>query len=112
MLAEHHSFFSKSAIRASSIAIWRLIFIIVVSPEMVEFLPPALIPEISERIKTYARQRIDELVHETSFYGVPCEILLEEGEIGETLKEAVAKYNIDVIALGTQSRGACNAGHR
>ena len=76
----------------------------VISPEMFEFLPPALVSEIAERIKIYARKRMDELVHETSFYGVPHEVLLEEGEIWETLKAAAAKYSIDVIALGTHGR--------
>jgi len=76
----------------------------VISPEMFEFLPPALIPEIAERVKAYARKRMDELVHEISFYGVSHEVLLEEGEIWEKLKEAAAKYSIDVIALGTHGR--------
>ena len=76
----------------------------VISPEMFEFLPPALIPEIAERIKAHTRKRMDELMHDTSFYGVPHEALLEEGDIGETLKQAVAAHNIDVIALGTHSR--------
>jgi nucleotide-binding universal stress UspA family protein len=71
---------------------------------MFEFLPPALIPEIAERIKTFARKRMDELVHETSFYGVPHEVLLKEGEIWETLKEAAARHSIDVVALGTPGR--------
>jgi len=76
----------------------------VISPEMFEFLPPALIPEIADRIKSYARRRMEELVHETSFYGVPHEVLLEEGDIWETFKEAAGKYSIDVIALGTHGR--------
>lgn len=71
---------------------------------MFEFLPPVLLPEIAERIKTYTQKRMDELVHETSFCGVPHEILLEEGEIWETLTEAAAGYSIDVIALGTYGR--------
>ncbi len=76
----------------------------VISPEMFEFLPPALVPEVAERVKTYARKRMDELLHETSFDGVPHEVLLEQGEIWETLKGAAAKYSIDVIALGTHGR--------
>ncbi|MGA9641979.1 MAG: universal stress protein [Terriglobales bacterium] len=76
----------------------------VISPEMFEFLPPALLSEIGERIKTYARKRMDELVNETSFGSVPHEVLLEEGEIWETLKAAAAKYSIDVVALGTHGR--------
>lgn len=75
-----------------------------VSPEMFEFVPPPLVPEIAGRIKTYTQKRMDELMHDTSFYGVPHEALLEEGEIGETIKDAVTKYNIDVIALGTHGR--------
>jgi nucleotide-binding universal stress UspA family protein len=77
----------------------------VIAPKAFESLPPALVPEIAERIKTYARKRMGELVHETSFYGVPHEVLLEEGEVWETLKEATEKYGIDVIALGTPGRG-------
>jgi len=76
----------------------------VISPEMFEFVPPPLVSEIAERVKTYARRRMDDLVHETSFYGVPHEVLLEEGEIWETLKEAAGRYSIDVIALGTHGR--------
>jgi nucleotide-binding universal stress UspA family protein len=76
----------------------------VVSPEMCEFIPPQLVPEISERIQTHARKRMDELMRDTSFYGVPHEALLKEGEIGETIKDGIAKYNIDVIALGTHGR--------
>jgi nucleotide-binding universal stress UspA family protein len=76
----------------------------VISPEMFEFLPPALVSEIAERVKAYSRKRLEELVHETSFYGVPHEILLSEGDITETLKEAATKYSIDVIALGTHGR--------
>ncbi|MGA7560946.1 MAG: universal stress protein [Terriglobales bacterium] len=76
----------------------------VISPEMFEFLPPALTSEIAERVKAYAGKRMQELVHETSFRGVPYEVLLEEGEIWETLKAAAAKYKIDVIALGTHGR--------
>jgi len=76
----------------------------VIAPEMFEFLPPGLIPEISERIKIYARKRMEELVRETSFYGVPHEALLKEGDIWETFKKVAATYKIDVIALGTHGR--------
>lgn len=76
----------------------------VVSPEMFEFAPPDLMPEIAERIKTHARKRMEALVHETSFNGVPHEVLLKEGDIWETLREAAATYSIDVIALGTHGR--------
>ena len=73
----------------------------VISPEMFEFLPPPLVPEIVERIKTYARKRMDQLILNTSFYGVPHEDLLEQGEIWETLKGTAEKYKIKFIALGT-----------
>ena len=76
----------------------------VISPEMFEFLPAALVPEILERIKSHARKRMDELVRETSFNGVPHEDFLEQGEIWETLKESAARHSIDVIALGTHGR--------
>ena len=76
----------------------------VIAPEMLEFLPAALVPEIVERIKTHARKRMDELVLNTSFYGVPHEALLEHGEIWETLKKAAERNSIDVIALGTHGR--------
>ncbi|MGP0018293.1 MAG: universal stress protein [Candidatus Sulfotelmatobacter sp.] len=77
----------------------------VVAPEMFEFLPTALVPEIAGRIKTFARKRMDELVRETSFYNVPYETLLEEGEIKGTLQQAAEQHGIDVIALGTHGRG-------
>lgn len=76
----------------------------VISPEMFEFMPAALVPEIVERIKNHAQKRMEELVRNTSFYGVPHEALLEEGEIWEALKADAEKYNIDVIALGTHGR--------
>src|ERR1035437_6404552 len=41
----------------------------VIAPEMFEFLPAVLVPDIVERIKSHAQKRMDELVRNTSFYG-------------------------------------------
>jgi len=76
----------------------------VISPEMLEFLPAPLVPDIVERMKSHAQKRMDEFVRNTSFYGVPHEALLEQGEIWDALKETADKYGIDVVALGTHGR--------
>jgi nucleotide-binding universal stress UspA family protein len=76
----------------------------VIAPEMFEFLPAVLVPDIVERIKSHAQKRMDELVRNTSFYGIPHEALIEQGGIWEALKETAEKYSIDVIVLGTHGR--------
>jgi nucleotide-binding universal stress UspA family protein len=76
----------------------------VIAPEMYEFVPPNFIPEVRKQIADYAGKRMEQLLNAAQLQGVPHEVLLQHGEIWDTLREIADRYKIDVIALGTRGR--------
>ena len=76
----------------------------VITPQLYELVPPDFVPEVLKQSTAYARKRMGELVNGTDFRAVSYEVLLEQGELWETLRRMVDEYSIDVIALGTGGR--------
>jgi nucleotide-binding universal stress UspA family protein len=76
----------------------------VIAPEMYEFVPPTFVPEVRKQIADYAGKRMEQLLNSAKFEGVPHEVLLQQGEIWDTLREIADRYNIDVLVLGTRGR--------
>jgi len=76
----------------------------VITPQLYELVPPDLVPEVLKQSKAYAQKRMERLVNGAEFGAVSHEVLLEQGELWETLRRMVDEYSIDVIALGTGGR--------
>ena len=76
----------------------------VISPEMYEYLPPELVPQVRTEIQNYGQRRIQELLTRPELQEVRCEAVVREGEIWDTLKKLVADFHIEVIVVGTRGR--------
>jgi len=76
----------------------------VISPEMYEYLPPELIPQVRTEIQTYGQRRMQELLTRPELQEVRREAIVREGEIWDTLKKLVADLHIEVIVVGTRGR--------
>lgn len=76
----------------------------VIAPQLYELVPPDFVPEVLKQSTAYARKRMERLDNEADFGAVPHEVLLEQGELWETLRRMIDQYAIDVIALGTGGR--------
>jgi nucleotide-binding universal stress UspA family protein len=76
----------------------------VISPEMYEYLPPELVPQMRTQIQKYGQRRMEELLTHPELHQVPCEAVVLEGEIWDTLEKLVADFHIDVIIVGTRGR--------
>jgi len=76
----------------------------VITPQLYNLVPPDFVPEVLKQSTAYAQRRMERLVKEAEFGTVPHEVLLEQGELWETLRNMVEQYSIDVIALGTGGR--------
>jgi len=72
----------------------------IVAPEMWEFVPPECVAGVVRSISDYARRRMDKLVSTADFGAVPHEVLLQEGDIWDTLHAMVDQHAIDMIAGG------------
>jgi nucleotide-binding universal stress UspA family protein len=76
----------------------------VISPEMYEYAPPELVPQMRTAIERYGEQRMQLLLSQAEFRDVPREGLVRRGEIWNTLRELVETLEIDVIVVGTHGR--------
>jgi nucleotide-binding universal stress UspA family protein len=76
----------------------------VISPEMYEYLPPELVPQVRIEIRNYGQQRMQRLLAHPELQEVPREAIVMEGEIWDTLKKLVDDFHIDVIVVGTHGR--------
>jgi len=76
----------------------------VIAPQLYDLVPPDFVPEVLKQSTAYARKRMERLVNQADFGAVPHKVLLEQGELWETLRRMVDQHAIDVIALGTGGR--------
>lgn len=76
----------------------------VISPEMYEYAPPELVPQMRAEIEKYGNRRMQILLSHAEFHNVRHEGIVREGEIWETLKELAETFEIDVIVVGTHGR--------
>jgi nucleotide-binding universal stress UspA family protein len=76
----------------------------VISPEMKEYLPPELVPQIRTEIQNYGQRRMQQLLARREFQQVPHEAVVREGEIWDILKKVTEDSHIDVIVVGTRGR--------
>ncbi len=76
----------------------------VISPEMYEYLPPALLPQVRPEIQSYGQERMQQLLTHPELSQVPYEAMVREGEIWDTLKTMAEAFHIDVIVVGTHGR--------
>lgn len=76
----------------------------VISPEMYEYAPPELAPQMRHEIEKYGNQRMQTFLSHAEFRNVPHEGIVREGEIWDTLKELTEVFEIDVIVVGTHGR--------
>ena len=76
----------------------------VISPEMYEYLPPELVPRLRTEIQNYGQRRMQQLLTHPDLQQAPCEAIVREGEIWNTLKTLSDEFQIDVIVVGTPGR--------
>jgi nucleotide-binding universal stress UspA family protein len=76
----------------------------VISPEMYEYLPPDLVPQMRTEIKNYGHRRMQQLLTHPELLQVAHEVVVRDGEIWDTLKKLAEEFHIDVIVVGTHGR--------
>jgi len=76
----------------------------IISPEMYEYLPPELVPQMRTEIQNYGQRRMQQLLTHPELQHVPHEAVVREGEIWDTLKKLAEEFHIDVIVVGTHGR--------
>jgi nucleotide-binding universal stress UspA family protein len=76
----------------------------VISPEMLEYLPPELVPRVRTEIQSYGQQRMQQLLTYPELQQVPCMAAVREGEIWDVLNSLCEESQIDVIVVGTHGR--------
>jgi nucleotide-binding universal stress UspA family protein len=76
----------------------------VITAQLYDLVPPAFVPEVLKQSTAYAQRRMERLVKEADFGVVPHQVLLQQGELWETLRRMVDEFAIEVIALGTGGR--------
>jgi nucleotide-binding universal stress UspA family protein len=76
----------------------------VISPEMYEYVPPELVPQMRTEIQNYGQRRMQQLLTHPELQQVPHETMVREGEIWDTLKKLGEDLHIDVIVVGTHGR--------
>jgi nucleotide-binding universal stress UspA family protein len=76
----------------------------VISPEMYEYAPPELVPQMRTAIERYGNRRMELLLSQAEFRNVPFEGIVCRGEIWETVRELIDTLEINVIVVGTHGR--------
>jgi nucleotide-binding universal stress UspA family protein len=76
----------------------------VISPEMYEYLPPELVPQMRAEIQNYGQRRMQQLLAHEELRQVPHEAVVREGEIWDTLNKLSEDFHIDVMVVGTHGR--------
>lgn len=76
----------------------------VISPEMYEYLPPELVPQLRTEIQNYGQQRMQQLLNRPELQQVPCVAAVREGEIWDTVQTLFEEFQIDVVVVGTHGR--------
>lgn len=75
-----------------------------ISPEMYEYLPPEIVPQVRTEIQNYGHRRMQQLIAHPELQQVPYEAAIREGEIWDTLKQLADDFRLDVIVVGTHGR--------
>lgn len=76
----------------------------VILPEMYEYLPPDLVPQMRTEIQNYGHRRMQQLLTHPELQQVPHEVVVREGEMWDTLTKLTEEFHIDVIVVGTHGR--------
>lgn len=76
----------------------------VISPEIYEYLPPDLIPQLRTEIQNYGERRMQQLLNLPALRQVPCVAAVREGEIWDTVQTLCEEFQINVIVMGTHGR--------
>ena len=75
-----------------------------ISPEMYEYLPPEIVPQVRTPIQNYGHRRMQQLIAHPELQQVPHEAAIREGEIWDTLRQLADDFRLDVIVVGTHGR--------
>jgi len=76
----------------------------VITPQLYDLVPPDFVPKLLEQSTAYVQRRMEGLIKGADFGAVPYEVLLEQGELWQSLRRLADQYGIDVIALCTGGR--------
>jgi nucleotide-binding universal stress UspA family protein len=62
------------------------------------------VPEEDEVVGGNARLKMDTLLEEPGFAGIPVKTLLDRGDVDDVISEIVSEHAIDLVVLGTHGR--------
>jgi nucleotide-binding universal stress UspA family protein len=77
----------------------------VIPREAYMYCRPESIPQILKETRGYASDVLSQLSIPLSRQGQHCETLLGEGDVSHVLTEFVQQYSVDLVVVGTSSRG-------
>jgi nucleotide-binding universal stress UspA family protein len=76
----------------------------VTTPDMYGYAPEESAPEMFQKIRSHARERMAAFTGRMNFQGVPWVTLFGEGEVWDTLEQMIAEHGIDLIVASTRGR--------
>jgi nucleotide-binding universal stress UspA family protein len=77
----------------------------VVTPDPFQFAEPQLAQATYEKVRQAAEEGITDILISGKLRGIPHEVLMEEGNVWQTLEQLIAKHEIDLVVTGTHGRG-------
>jgi nucleotide-binding universal stress UspA family protein len=76
----------------------------VISPELMDFLPPEETATKLQQARSFTEQKLEPLLSAARQKGISCQPLIGEGAIWDALLEMIRQNSIDLIILGTHGR--------
>lgn len=77
----------------------------VIAPDPFLYAEPALAEATYEKVRQAAEQGMADILVSGKLRGIPHEVLLEEGQVWQTLEQMIQKHEIDLVVTATHGRG-------
>src|SRR5579862_6759593 len=77
----------------------------VITPDPFQFSEPQLAQATYEKVRQAAEEGITDILISGKLRGVPHEVLMEEGNVWQTLEKMILEHEIDLVVAGTHGRG-------
>src|SRR5690349_1179405 len=78
----------------------------VIAPDPFLYAEPALAEATYEKVRQCAEQGMADILVSGKLRGIPHEVLLEEGQVWQTLEKMMEKHEIDLVITSTHGRGS------
>lgn len=77
----------------------------IITPDPFQFAEPQLAQATYEKVRQAAEEGITDILISGKLRGVAHEVLMEEGNVWQTLERMLAEHEIDLVVAGTHGRG-------